>query len=44
MVEFYANNANDRGDYLIGEKLYKSGNTALRSMVKPSLDSRSADC
>ena len=31
MVEFYANNANDTPDYLIGEKLYKSGNKALRS-------------
>jgi zinc metalloprotease ZmpA len=44
MVEFYANNANDAPDYLIGERLYKSGNKALRSMVRPSLDGVSADC
>jgi Zn-dependent metalloprotease len=44
MVEFYANNPNDPGDYLIGERLYKSGTSALRSMIKPSLDGASADC
>lgn len=44
MVEFYANNANDTPDYLIGEKLYKSGAYALRSMIQPSLDGRSSDC
>ena len=44
MVEFYANNANDKPDYLIGEKLYKSGTNALRSMSHPSLDGASADC
>ena len=38
MVEFYANNANDTPDYLIGEKLYKSGSRALRSMIQPSVD------
>ncbi len=43
-VEFYAANANDPGDYLIGEKLYKSGASALRSMIQPSSDGRSADC
>ena len=43
-VEFYAANANDPGDYLIGEKLYKSGANALRSMIQPSSDGRSADC
>ena len=43
-VEFYANNANDPGDYLIGERLYKSGGKALRYMHKPSLDGKSADC
>ncbi|MBB2487418.1 M4 family metallopeptidase [Mitsuaria sp. WAJ17] len=43
-VEFYAANANDPGDYLIGEKLYRSGNSALRSMIQPSSDGRSADC
>ena len=44
MVEYYANNANDAGDYLIGEKLYKSGTGALRSLINPSKDGVSADC
>jgi Zn-dependent metalloprotease len=44
MVEYYANNSNDTPDYLIGEKLYKSGTNALRSMYRPSLDGKSADC
>ena len=44
MVEFYAANPNDAPDYLIGERLYKSGTSALRSMIKPSLDGASADC
>jgi Zn-dependent metalloprotease len=44
MVEFYANNPNDSGDYYIGEKLFKSGTSALRSMIKPSLDGASSDC
>jgi Zn-dependent metalloprotease len=43
MVEFYAANANDPGDYLIGEKISKNG-SALRSMVQPSSDGASADC
>lgn len=43
-VEFYANNPNDPGDYFIGEKLYKSGTSALRSMIQPSADGVSADC
>jgi len=43
MVEFYANNANDPGDYLIGEKLYNTGK-ALRYMANPSQDGASADC
>ena len=43
-VEFYANNALDAGDYLIGEKLYKSGTKSLRSMIQPSVDGVSADC
>jgi len=43
-VEFYANNASDPGDYLIGEKLMKSGTGALRTMIKPSADGLSADC
>ena len=43
MVEFYANNGSDAGDYLIGEKIMIGGG-ALRSMVKPSSDGGSADC
>ena len=39
MVEFYANNADDPGDYLIGEKIDINGNgTPLRYMDKPSKD------
>lgn len=44
MVEFYAANSNDPGDYLIGEKLYKSGTGSLRNMINPSNDGRSSDC
>ena len=44
MVEFYAANAADTGDYLIGEKIYKAGVNGLRSMINPSSDGRSADC
>lgn len=44
MVEFYANNQKDSGDYYIGEKLFKDGLHALRSMIKPSSDTASADC
>ena len=47
MVEYYANNANDPGDYVIGEKLYANnpnGYKAIRWMFKPSLDGASADC
>ncbi|WP_206602058.1 M4 family metallopeptidase [Roseateles puraquae] len=43
MVEFYANNANDAGDYLIGEKI-RVGGGSLRNMIKPSSDGASADC
>lgn len=44
MVEYYANNANDPGDYLIGEKLYNTPGSALRYMINPSQDGVSADC
>ncbi len=45
MVEYYANNLpSDPPDYFIGEKLYKNGTSALRSMFKPSSDGRSSDC
>ncbi|GGY05395.1 M4 family metallopeptidase [Streptomyces anandii] len=43
-VEFYANNASDKGDYLIGEKININGDgTPLRYMDKPSKDGASAD-
>ncbi|NUP38744.1 MAG: M4 family peptidase, partial [Streptomyces sp.] len=43
-VEFYANNASDPGDYLIGEKIDINGDgTPLRYMDKPSKDGSSAD-
>jgi Zn-dependent metalloprotease len=43
-VEFYANNASDAGDYLIGEKIDINGDgTPLRYMDKPSKDGGSAD-
>ncbi|WP_282693393.1 M4 family metallopeptidase [Streptomyces sp. CC208A] len=43
-VEFFANNASDAGDYLIGEKIDIRGNgTPLRYMDKPSRDGNSAD-
>ncbi|WP_435845690.1 M4 family metallopeptidase [Streptomyces exfoliatus] len=43
-VEFYAGNASDVGDYLIGEKIDIRGNgTPLRYMDKPSRDGNSAD-
>jgi Zn-dependent metalloprotease len=47
MVEWYANNANDTPDYLIGEEIYTSDPSnppALRTMFKPSLDGISDDC
>ncbi|MFH8336474.1 M4 family metallopeptidase [Streptomyces sp. AM6-12] len=43
-VEFYANNASDKGDYLIGEKININGDgTPLRYMDQPSKDGASAD-
>lgn len=44
MVEFYAANSADPGDYLIGEKIMVAPNKALRYMHQPSLDGRSSDC
>jgi Zn-dependent metalloprotease len=46
LVEFYANNPNDPGDYLIGEKIFATpGPTkALRYMFKPSGADASYDC
>jgi subtilisin-like proprotein convertase family protein len=45
MVEFFANNTTDAGDYLIGEKIDINGNgTPLRYMYNPSLDGSSHSC
>ena len=46
LVEWYANNSSDPGDYLIGEKIVRSGfgKAALRFMDQPSKDGNSADC
>ncbi|GHH87047.1 peptidase [Streptomyces sulfonofaciens] len=46
LVEFYAKNASDPGDWLIGEKIVRSGagTQALRFMDQPSKDGQSADC
>lgn len=53
MVEYFANNPEDEGDYLIGERVYKANDNlpagampvALRYMFKPSLDDGySLDC
>ncbi|WP_198412538.1 M4 family metallopeptidase [Nocardioides mangrovicus] len=43
MVEFSANDANDPGDYLIGETIAKDG-TWLRRMDDPSADGGSVNC
>jgi zinc metalloprotease ZmpA len=43
MVEFYAGNPGDPGDFYIGEKLDRLGGF-LRSMSTPSADLYSADC
>ncbi|MFJ3206632.1 M4 family metallopeptidase [Streptomyces flaveolus] len=46
LVEWYAGNSADAGDYLIGEKVVRSGfgRNALRYMDRPSRDGASADC
>lgn len=43
-VESYAANPADPADSLNGERPYKSGVRALRSMIRPSADGASADC
>jgi Zn-dependent metalloprotease len=45
LVEWYADSPSDPGDYLIGEKVVRSGfgREALRYMDKPSRDGASAD-
>ncbi|MBW8849361.1 MAG: M4 family metallopeptidase [Xanthomonadales bacterium] len=50
MVEFYANNALDTPDYLIGEEIYianvpgSANQKALRYMYRPNKDGASSDC
>lgn len=47
MVEYFANNASDPGDYVIGEELFPNNaamSKSIRWMFKPSLDSKSYDC
>lgn len=50
MVEFYANNPLDTGDYLIGEEVYRNNisqspaQVALRYMFNPSKDGTSPNC
>jgi Zn-dependent metalloprotease len=44
MTEYYANNASDVGDYLIGEEISKTPGKALRYMYSPNIDGASADC
>jgi len=46
-VEWFANNANDVPDYVIGEEIYQVYNPAtsyIRRMDKPSMDGGSLDC
>jgi zinc metalloprotease ZmpA len=43
-VEFYAKNANDAADYLIGEEFDLKQHVGFRRMDKPSSDGSSADC
>ena len=43
-VEFYANNPNDPGDYLIGEEFDLVNHVGIRRMDTPSSDGGSADC
>ena len=44
MVEYHAGNANDPGDYKMGEEIFANGTSVIRFMYKPSLDGVSADC
>ncbi len=46
-VEFHAENATDRGDYVIGEEIFLDRNPArnfIRRMDRPSADGGSQDC
>ena len=45
MVEYFANASGDEPDYLMGEKIYKSGGAkALRYMFDPNKDGKSPNC
>ena len=44
LVEFYAGNAADPGDYLIGEEFDLKDHVGFRRMDKPSSDGSSYDC
>jgi Zn-dependent metalloprotease len=44
MVEFYANNPADPGDYLIGEQFDKKTHLGLRRMDNPASDGKSVNC
>lgn len=47
LVEFYANNANDPGDYVIGEELITNnaaGTKGFRTMFKQDADGKSFSC
>ena len=44
LVEFYANNANDPGDYLIGEEFDLTKHVGFRRMDNPSSDGSSVNC
>jgi Zn-dependent metalloprotease len=44
LVEFYAANGNDAGDYLIGEEFDLKDHVGFRRMDRPSSDGSSYDC
>lgn len=52
MVEYYAKDAKDPGDHIVGEQIHVANNSlpsgaipaAIRYMFKPSLDGNSPDC
>jgi zinc metalloprotease ZmpA len=44
MVEFFANNAHDPGDYLIGEQFDLKNHLGFRRMDNPAADGSSANC
>jgi zinc metalloprotease ZmpA len=44
MVEFFANNANDPGDYLIGEEFDLKKHLGFRRMDNPASDGSSVNC